>query len=75
VSTVYSVMTEDADVVMFATKREAVSYAKSCSAREVLKQKLTKDAVLRLHNGGGGYVESEEVVWSAPGQCAPTKES
>lgn len=53
-----------ADVpLLFDFKHRAIEYAIENKCEEVVKVKLTKDCIIRLHNGGGGYIEAEEVVW------------
>lgn len=59
-------MIEGDPPTIFYTQKEATEQAIIECRPNVMKIKMSKDAVIRLHNGNGGYIEEETVVWTNP---------
>jgi len=54
----------DDGAMMFEKISEAIKFAKECGRTQIEAIRLTKDAPVRLYNGGGGFVEDSHVVWT-----------
>ena len=56
--------TDEVQCVYHMTFVAAMDFAKEHKCKTVEVHKLSKDAVPRLYNGGGGFVETSNVVWT-----------